>query len=561
MRHADEADRDIGTIPLWLAVLPLVTLIGLLVLNVWLYADNASYGPNQIALIIGAAIAALAGKSLGVPFPTILRGMVTSINSALSAILILLLIGGLTGTWMISGVVPAMIYYGLQILTPETFLLATVLVCSIVSLATGSSWTTIATVGVALIAIGRALGVSEPMTAGAIISGAYFGDKMSPLSDTTNLAPAMAGTDVFTHIRHMLWTTVPSYAVTLIVFWIFTRGLQVTASEASVDVLLAALASKFVISPWLLLVPGLVIAMVLLKFDAISALFVAMIAGAVVAVAVQPQVIAELSRELRYGNQATMAADRSTPPGDLGEDQVGETPPTSSAPVLAGRSVDYGIRAYYVSINAISATTALEVQAAELNARLADRGITGSRAEQLVAEFLENPKNSNLLSSRGMQGMLNTVWLVLCAMCFGGAMEAIGLLERLTLPLVHFARSTGSLIGTTVASCLLVNIAAADQYLAIVVPGRMFRKTFADRGIGPQTLSRTLEDSGTVTSVLIPWNTCGATQAGALKVQTLDYLPYCVFNYVSPLMSIFFGAFRIAIAKRIDTANGAAAAS
>lgn len=560
MSNSHLIKREVSAIPLSLAILPLATLIGLLILNVWMYTEDASYGPNQIALVISAALASLVGVYLKIPFATILNGMVSSIGSALTAILILLLIGGLTGTWMISGVVPTMIYYGLQILTPETFLLATVLVCSVVSIATGSSWTTVATVGVALIAIGRALGISEPMTAGAIISGAYFGDKLSPLSDTTNLAPAMAGTDVFTHIRYMLWTTVPSYLITLGVFWMFTRGLQLEVQEASVDILLAALESKFVITPWLLLVPALVVAMVIMRFDAISALFVAMIVGAVVAVTIQPQVILELANPKLSGVQLTTDEDTPKVATENQAESVEAAGPAEESdaiksitpPSVFSRAKTYLLQSYNVAINAMYSKVALEVNENGIRSRLAAREITGERAEGLIDEFIANPKNNDLLSARGMEGMLNTVWLVLCAMCFGGAMESIGLLERITLVLLRFAQSTGTLIGTTAASCLLVNIAAADQYLAIVVPGRMFRKTFADRGLAPQNLSRTLEDSGTVTSVLIPWNTCGATQAGALKVPTLEYLPYCVFNYVSPLMTVFFGAFHIALAKKVD---------
>lgn len=554
MHKPGTIDLKIESIPLWLALLPLMILILLLGLNVWLYGDSATYGANQIALIMAAAIAAAIGLFLKVPFSRVLEGMNNSISSSVTAMLILLLIGGLTGTWMISGIVPAMIYYGLQILSPGIFLVATLVVCSIVSLATGSSWTTVATVGVALIAIGNALGISPAMTAGAIISGAYFGDKISPLSDTTNLAPAMAGTDVFTHVRYMLYTTVPSYLITLAVFWLLSMNLKITATEASAEVLSAMIESKFNLSPWLFLVPAIVVGMVLLKSSALSALFMAMILAGGVAVVYQPQVIHELANEaltargiLDSGEPAAGSESSSEPGGD---------PPahTSAAGGLSGWTA-YPLKAYYALVNAMSIETRLEVDEAQIRKVLISRGVNAERAESLVGEFQSNKKNTDLIKSKGMQGMLSTIWLVFCAMCFGGAMEGIGLLERITLPLVKFSQSVGSLIGTTVASCFLVNIAAADQYLAIVVPGRMFRKVFEARGLAPQNLSRALEDSGTVTSVLVPWNTCGATQAGVLQVSTLTYAPYCVFNYVSPLMSVFFGAFQIAIARRLDAAS------
>jgi Na+:H+ antiporter, NhaC family len=550
VREAGVLNSKIENIPLWLAFLPLIVLISLLGLNVWLYGDSATYGANQIALILAAAVAVLIGQYLHVPFSKILEGMVTSLGSSLGAMLILLLIGALSGTWMISGIVPAMIYYGLKILTPETFLVASLIVCSIVSVATGSSWTTVATVGVALIAIGNALGLNPAMTAGAIISGAYFGDKISPLSDTTNLAPAMAGTDVFTHVRYMLYTTVPTYIITVAVFWILSLNLNLQTTEASAETLLAMIEAKFVISPLLFAVPALVVIMVLMKFDALSALFVAMILGAVVAIIFQPQVINELAVEVNK--------KLGSPTSESGT-IVANSPTNGSASETKQTEPDkqqswfrYSLNAYNSVVNAMSIATALSTDEAKIRGIFVEKKYPEEKVNALMVQLQANPKNADLFKSKGMTGMLSTIWLVFCAMCFGGAMEAIGLLERITLPLVRMAQSTGSLIGTTVASCVLVNIAAADQYLAIVVPGRMFRKTFEDRGLAPENLSRTLEDAGTVTSVLVPWNTCGATQAGVLNVPTLSYLPYCVFNYVSPLMTVFFGAFQIAIRRRLE---------
>ncbi len=550
MHEAGVLNSKIEHIPLWLAILPLIFLISLLGLNVWLYGDSATYGANQIALILAAAMAALIGQRLRVPFSKILEGMVTSLGSSLGAMLILLLIGALSGTWMISGIVPAMIYYGLKILTPETFLIASLIVCSIVSVATGSSWTTVATVGVALIAIGNALGLNPAMTAGAIISGAYFGDKISPLSDTTNLAPAMAGTDVFTHVKYMIYTTVPTYLITLSAFWILSMNLNLQSTEASAETLLAMIESKFIISPFFFAVPGLVVIMVLMKFDALSALFVAMILGAIVAIVFQPQVINELASE---ANKKFLAADAesgsfsSVPPLSSSATELASAPPIKQQSWFR-----YSLNAYNSVVNAMSITTALATDEGRIREIFVEKGYSEEKVNALMGDLAANSKNADLFKSKGMTGMLSTIWLVFCAMCFGGAMESIGLLERITLPLVRMAQSTGSLIGTTAASCVLVNIAAADQYLAIVVPGRMFRKTFEDRGLAPENLSRTLEDSGTVTSVLVPWNTCGATQSGVLQVPTLHYLPYCVFNYVSPLMTVFFGAFQIAIRQRIQ---------
>ena len=473
--------HEFETVPLWCAVLPIVVLVALLVLNVYLYKDDATYGPNQIALIVAAMIAGLIGWALHVPFEKMLRGINTSIGSALNAILILLMIGALAGTWLISGVVPAMVCYGLQILTPGTFLFATVVVCAIVSVMTGSSWSTIATVGVAMLGIGSALGFSSGMTAGAIISGAYFGDKMSPLSDTTNLAAAMAGTELFTHIRYMLWTTVPSIVITLVIFLLIGLNQNGGGSIEDANVLSAAISKKFVITPWLLIVPVGTLILVAMKIDAVVALFAGAVLGGIAAVILQPEIVNEV-----------------------------------------GRGSNYVQRAYTAVINAM-------------------------KGDIEIATDVEQA--AKLLSTGGMAGMLNTVWLIICAMCFGGVMEATGLLQRITNLLVSGAKSTFSLIATTTGSCVFLNLTASDQYLAIVVPGRMFQKTFQGRGLAPENLSRTLEDSGTVTSVLIPWNTCGAAQASILQVGTLTYLPFCFFNLLSPLMTLIFAAVGLKIAK------------
>ncbi|TNF29169.1 MAG: Na+/H+ antiporter NhaC, partial [Bacteroidetes bacterium] len=384
------------------------------------------------------------------------------------------LIGSLAGTWLLSGVVPAMIYYGLKILHPSIFLMASVIICSMVSLATGSSWSTVATIGVALLGIGNALGFNEGIVAGAIISGAYFGDKMSPLSDTTNLAPAMAGTDLITHIRHMTYTTIPSIVITALLFLVIGLASGGGADLAGVESLQAAIGSKFNISLWLFLVPVAVIALIVKKVPAVPALLIGAILGGLFAIFMQPQIIQE----------------------------------------LAAAGSDFLKASYMVVIDAMTT----------------DVAITSG-----------NEVADELLSSGGMNGMLGTVWLIICAMTFGGVMEASGMLERIATSILQMAQTTGSLIASTAGTCMVFNVTASDQYLAIVVPGRMFAKEYEKRGLAPENLSRTLEDSGTVTSALVPWNTCGAYHAGVLGVATGTYLPFAFFNIISPLMTMLFG--------------------
>jgi Na+:H+ antiporter, NhaC family len=464
------------------AFLPIVFLVSLLGINVLLYGGDSSYGANQIALLMSAAVATIIALRLGFKWETLQDGIVNSISSSMSAILILLMIGALAGTWLLSGIVPAMIYYGLKILNPAIFLFATCLVCCIVSLATGSSWSTVATVGIALLGIGKALGFNEAMVAGAIISGAYFGDKMSPLSDTTNLAPAVAGTDLFTHIRYMMFTTIHSITITILIFLAIGFFRDNDASLEHVQPVLSAIESKFNIGWWLFIVPALVIVLIVKKMPALPALFIGTLLGALMAVIAQPQIVNQVS----------------------------------------GINGNY-LKSAYVGVH---------------------NAMFGSIAIPAGNEMVDK-----LLLTRGMAGMLNTVWLITCAMVFGGVMETAGLLERITQSIIRLAHSTGSLIASTVGTCVFFNITASDQYLAIIVPGRMFAKTFQDRGLAPQNLSRSLEDAGTVTSVLIPWNTCGATQASVLGVATFAYAPFCFFNIISPFMSIIFGYLNIKIAK------------
>jgi NhaC family Na+:H+ antiporter len=471
-------------IPYFFALLPIIVLIVLLAYNVFLYGDNSLGGANQLALLFAAATASMIGVKFGSKWNTILNGVSKSISSTTPSLIILLLIGALAGTWLLSGIVPAMIYYGLQILNPKIFLFATAVITAIVSLATGSSWSTIATIGIALLGIGQALGLPTGLIGGAIISGAYFGDKMSPLSDTTNLAPAMVGTDLFTHIRYMMYTTIPSFTITLIIFLVigFT---YITSGEQDINELLSAISNSFNVSGWLFLVPILVIALIIKKTPAIPALLIGTLLGGIFAVIFQSEVVMSITNA--------------------------DTLNFSSA--------------YMAVINAMGSDIAINT---------------------------DNEMIDNLLSTRGMAGMLNTIWLIICAMIFGGAMEAAGLLRRVAEPIIRYAENTGSLIATTVGTCVFFNITASDQYLSIVVPGRMFTDTYKEKGLAPENLSRTLEDSGTVTSVLVPWNTCGATQSAVLGVATFAYLPFCFFNIISPLMTIAYGYFGIKIKKLKD---------
>ncbi len=475
-------DKNRINVPLWAALTPIVALIIFLTINVRIF-DDATAGANQIVLLLSAAVAGILGRVFGVPVASMMEGIVKSIAATMPAILVLLTIGALAGTWMISGIVPAMVYYGLKVISPEWFLVASVVVCSIVSVATGSSWSTIATVGVALIGIGQSMGVEPAMAAGAVISGAYFGDKVSPLSDTTNLAAAMAGTELFVHIRHMLWTTVPSILIALVVFGYLGTGHQADLSPELAKELSQVIEGKFNLTPWLFVVPLAVLVMVMLKIDAVVALLTGAVLGALAAVLFQPEIVR----------------------------------------TVAGDSSNYLRDAYVACLTALGGDVQL---------------VTGNDAAD------------ELLNSSGMAGMLNTVWLILCAMCFGGVMEACGMLRRLTEPLVQAAKSSGALITSTAGTCVFLNVTASDQYLAIVVPGRMFRESFEDRDLAAENLSRTLEDAGTVTSVLVPWNTCGAMQAGVLSVPVMAFAPWCIFNYLSPLMTIAFGWLGWTIKKR-----------
>ena len=464
---------------IWEALIPVFALIGMLAYNVYVYGGDALEGSNQFILLMGGAVAAVVGMLNRVPFDDMIEEVATNIKSTTGAILILLMVGSLAGTWLISGIIPTMIYYGLLILNPTIFLAATVIICAVISVATGSSWTTSATVGIALIGIAEALGISVGMTAGAILSGAYFGDKMSPLSDTTNLAPAMAGTDLFTHIRYMTFTTVPTITITLIIFIILGFTLDTTGTPDT-STILSSIESAFNISGWLFLVPVLVILLIIKKASPLVALLLGTLLGAIAALIFQPGIVVAIT----------------------------------GAETLTFESAYRGL------MDAITVGTSIETDNEQLN---------------------------DLFLSGGMKGMLGTIWLIICAMVFGGIMDAIGALATISRALLNLFHTTFGLFASTVLSCITLNATASDQYLAIVVPGKMFAKAYKDKNLAPENLSRTLEDSGTVTSVLVPWNTCGAYHSGVLGVPVASYFFYAIFNYLSPFMTLLFAAFNIKI--------------
>ena len=471
------------TAQLLLALTPLVVLMLLLWFNVGeVYGDDALSGSNQVILMLAAFVAAVIGVFNGSSVEAVFAKIKTNIHDTTQAIFILILIGGLAGTWLLGGVVPAMIYYGLDLINVQFFLPTAVIISALISLSTGSSWSTTATVGIALMGIGQTIGIPAPVVAGAVISGAYFGDKLSPLSDTTNLAPAMAGTDLFRHIRYMPYTTVPSLIIALILFTVLGLGYKDGALDAAeVAEVQSLLSAQFNITPWLFLVPAIVILLISRKIDALVAISVGIFSGLAAALVFQQPLLQDLG--------------------------------TGAHPIY----------------------------------EIAMRSIYGS-----IAVPSEHPILSDLLSTSGMSGMLGTVWLILSAMAFGGAMEASGFLATITNAIIRFARGSASLITSTLVACGILNVTASDQYLAIVVPGRMFKDVYRERGLAPENLSRTLEDSGTVTSVLVPWNTCGAYQSSVLGVATGDYFMYAFFNLISPIMTLIYAWVGIRIKKIQD---------
>lgn len=452
-----------------ISLLPLVVLVLMLVATIRAYGSDSLLGASQVTLLVVSAFCVLLGTTvLGVPWADFERMITKNVASVTSAIIILLLIGALSGTWMVSGVVPSLIYYGVKIIHPDVFLASTCIISALVSVMTGSSWTTIATIGIALMGIGRAQGFDDGWIAGAIISGAYFGDKISPLSDTTVLASGAVGVPLFKHIRYMLITTIPSLVIALIIFT-FAGFMQQSNSSAEIEQFTSALAGRFHISAWLLMVPVLTGVMIARKVPPIATLFLSTLLAVVFSLIFQSDALREIAG------------------GDL----------------------------FKGAMQSVYGQTSLSTS---------------------------NPMLTSLVATRGMAGMMGTIWLIICAMCFGGAMEAGGMVRGITQMFVRMIRGRVSLVTSTVCSGLMLNLAVADQYICVLLTGNMFKKIYDRQQYERRLLSRTTEDSVTVTSVLVPWNTCGMTQSTVLGVPTLTYLPYCFFNLISPLMSICVAA-------------------
>ena len=471
--------HDNPELTLPLALTPIVFLVTLLAGSVYLFGADSSYGANQIALVLATSVAALVGRKVGVPWKKAQEGIINGIAIGLGPTLILLAVGMLIGTWILAGTVPAMIYYGVQILNPSIFYAASAMICAIIAISIGSSWTVAGTLGIGLMGIAGSFDLSPAITAGAIISGAYFGDKLSPMSDTTNLASAATSVDLFDHIRHMLWTTVPSFIIALIIFLII--GGSGGATPAEIEALKTGLQSEFNIGVHLLLPLLLMLGLVYKKFPAYPAIIVSALAGAVLAVIFQPETVAKLA-------------------GDTGD---------LSRPFVI-------LKGIWISLF---------------------DGYTSNSGN----EFLDA-----LLSKGGMSSMLNTVWLIMVALGFGGVLEHTGILTYLLKLALKGVTSTGSLITTTVFTCIGTNILAADQFIAVALPGRMYKEEFERRGLSRLNLSRTLEDSATLTSALIPWNTCGAYMSATLGVATFSYAPFAFFNYLCPIIAVIYGFNNIA---------------
>lgn len=452
-----------------ISLLPLVVLVLMLVATIRAYGSDSLLGASQVTLLVVSAFCVLLGTTvLGVPWAEFEKMITKNVASVTSAIIILLLIGALSGTWMVSGVVPSLIYYGVKIIHPDIFLASTCIISALVSVMTGSSWTTIATIGIALMGIGRAQGFDDGWIAGAIISGAYFGDKISPLSDTTVLASGAVGVPIFKHIRYMLITTIPSLVIALIIFT-FAGFMQQSNSSAEIEQFTSALAGRFHISAWLLVVPVITGVMIARKVPPIATLFLSTLLAVVFSLVFQSDALREIAG------------------GDL----------------------------FKGAMQSVYGQTSLSTS---------------------------NPMLTSLVATRGMAGMMGTIWLIICAMCFGGAMEAGGMVRGITQMFVRMIRGRVSLVASTVCSGLMLNLAVADQYICVLLTGNMFKKIYDRQQYERRLLSRTTEDSVTVTSVLVPWNTCGMTQSTVLGVPTLTYLPYCFFNLISPLMSICVAA-------------------
>ena len=458
---------------LFLSLVPVLTLIALLIIGVSIFGDELTSGPSQVALFGSAVVTALIGMFvLKVPWVRFEEAVGDNLKSTSSAIIILLSIGALTATWMLSGIVPTMIWYGLKLIHPRIFIVLTFLLCAIVSMLAGSSWTTVGTVGVAMFGAGTFIGIPSGWLAGAIISGAYLGDKVSPLSDTTNLSASMAGVNLYTHVRYTFLTTIPALIICLVVYGVV--GFIVPVSSAlEIDQQLAVLHQTFHLSPWFLLVPGLTIYLIFKKVPAVVTLFLSALAGGLLAYFAQPQIIDQI-----MGPEAT------------------------------------GYRRLFGSLFQMMSTD--------------------------VSIDTGDPLISRLASTSGMSGMVNTVWIILSVMLFGGCLSACGMVERITLAVISRVRSTGGLVTATVLSCIFCNLTLSDQFMSILLPGNMYRDVYKRFGLAPEVLSRTLEDSGTVSSVLVPWNTCAVVQSSVLGVATMAYFPFAVFCFITPLIAIIF---------------------
>ena len=474
------------------ALVPVLVLISLLSFSVYLFGEDASYGPNQIALCIGAAVAAAIGWRNGQVWQQIENSIVSGVTSALKPILILFSVGLLIGSWILSGTVPTMIYYSLLILDPSIFYAASCLICGLIALSIGSSWTVAGTVGIALIGAAAGLGLSVEITAGAIISGAYFGDKMSPLSETTNLAPAVAGTDLFSHIGHMVWTTIPSILIALALYTIIGLNIDTQSSATDLAITMQLINDNFTINPLMLLPVAALLVMAQKRLPPIPTILAGASIGVVLALLFQQSAVLSLA---------------------------GDTP----------------------------------------NVFL---GLFKGTWQTLFDGFALSSGNAtldDLMTRGGMSSMLDTVWLILCAMIFGAVMDHTGLLQCLVNYALSFVHSTGSLIATTIVTCIGANIITSDQYISIVLPGRMYKLEYQNRRLDAKNLSRSLEDAGTMTSPLIPWNTCGAYMAGTLGVATFAYLPYCFFNLVCPVIAVIYGFLNFKIAPLVADESAAEA--
>ena len=457
---------------LLISLIPILVLVGMLALDIAIFGADSILGASQVTLLTASGICVFLAMWLyKVPWSAFEKAVNENVGDVASAILILFLIGAISGTWTVSGVVPAFIYYGLKIISPKVFLLTACALCALVSVMTGSSWTTIATVGVALMGIGKAEGFTDAMTAGAIISGAYFGDKISPLSDTTVLASSINKVDLFRHIRFMMYTTVPSFVITLLVFTIL--GLSHSGADGEqMKVYSEVLQARFHITPWLLIVPALTVVMIWRKMPALMVLALSTLTAALAAVAFQPELVRAVGQGVTSGSSA---------------------------------------RIFFTgTVESIYNSLSIETGNAEVNA---------------------------LVATRGMLGMLNTVYLILCAMCFGACMRASGMIADLSRLMTRFTRTRGGLVGSTVLTGTALNGIVSDQYLSIILTSNIFQETYEKQGYEKKLLSRSVEDSATVTSPLFPWSSCGMTQATILSVPTLVYAPFCLFNILSPVMS------------------------